>query len=231
MNKKIALITGASKGIGAALAMGLARAQYHVVLLARDQTALEAIDDRITSAGGSATLIPFDLKKLDELEALGPLIDQKFGRLDVLIANAGILGGLTPIAHSKMKDWHDNMTVNLLSNVQLIRTLDPLLRAAPRGKALFLTTGKAKNPTSYWGAYGASKAALDNMVATYASETAHTNLDVHLVRPGVVQTDMLNLAYPGGYQNGAVKQPDDLIEPFVKICESAKGAFPTYIEL
>jgi short-subunit dehydrogenase len=231
MTKKVALITGASKGIGAALSIGLARADYHVVLLARDQNALEAIDDHITNDGGTATLIPFDLKKLDELEALGPLLDQKFGRLDILISNAGVLGGLTPIAHSKMKDWQDNMMVNVLANAQLIRTLDPLLRAAPQGKALFMTTGKAKNPTPYWGAYGASKAALDNMISVYAAETAHTNLDVHLIRPGVVQTDMLNLAYPGGYQNGTVKKPEDLVDPFLKICAANKGDYSTYIEL
>ena len=231
MDKKVALITGASKGIGAALATGFADAGYHVVLLARDQSALEAIDDRISKSGGSATLIPFDLKKLDELEALGPLIDQKFGRLDVLISNAGLLGGLTPVSHSKMKDWQDNMTVNVLANVQLIRTLDPLLRASPTGKAIFMTTGKAKNPTAYWGSYSASKAALDNLVSVYATEVANSNLGVHLVRPGVVQTDMLNLAYPGGYQNGPVKQPEDLVKPFLNICAGAKDSHPTYIEL
>jgi NAD(P)-dependent dehydrogenase (short-subunit alcohol dehydrogenase family) len=230
MDKKVVLITGASKGIGAALSIGFAKANYHVVLLARDQTALEAVDDHIHSLGGSSTLIPFDLKKLDELEALGPLLDQRFGRLDVLIANAGILSGLTPISHSKMKDWQDNFIVNVLANIQLIRTLDPLLRAPPHGKALFMTTGKAQNPTSYWGAYGASKAALNNMVLTYAEETKHTNLQAHLIRPGIVQTDMLNLAYPGGYQNGPIKQPEDLVEPIIKICDGAEK-YPTYIEL
>ncbi len=142
MDKKVVLITGASRGIGSALALGFAKADYHVVLLSRDQSALEALDDKIIQAGGRSTIIPFDLKKTDELEALGPLIDQKFGRLDVLIANAGLLGTLTPVAHSKMKEWQDNFTVNVLANVQLIRTLDPLLRHAPHGKAIFITSGK-----------------------------------------------------------------------------------------
>ena len=230
MDKKIALITGASRGIGAALAKGFAAANYHVVLLARDQAALEAVDDQIQNAGGSSTIIPFDLKKIDELEALGPLLDQKFGRLDVLIGNAGVLGGLTPISHSKMKDWQDNFTVNVTANVQLIRTLDPLLRNAPHGRAIFITSGKGQNPTAYWGAYGASKAALNNMVMTYSEETKHTNLRVHLLRPGVVATDMLNLAYPGGYQAGAVKQPEDLIQPCLDLCDETK-VFEPLVEL
>ena len=222
MDKKIILITGASRGIGAALSIGFAANGYHVVMLGRDQDALEAVDDIIQKEGGSSTLIPFDLKKLDELEALGPLIDQKFGRLDGVIANAGLLGGLTPIAHSKMKDWHDNFTVNLLANVQLIRTLDPLLRNAPHGRALFLTSGKGENPTAYWGAYGASKAALNNMVQTYSEETKHSNLRVHLVRPGMVDTDMLRLAYPGGYPSPSVKKPSDLVAPFLELFDPSK---------
>lgn len=230
MNKKVALITGASRGIGASLALGFAKANYHVVLLARDQERLEAIDDEITKAGGTATLIPFDLKKLDELEALGPLIDQKFGRLDVLIANAGTLTQLTPIAHSKMKDWHDTFTINVMANVQLIRTLDPLLRAAPNGKAIFVTSYMADHPTPYWGTYSASKAALSNLVSTYAAETKTTNLRVHLVDPDAVATDMLSFAYPGGYHAGAVKQPDDLVKPFLDICDPAQQ-FDTFIEL
>lgn len=222
MNKKIILITGASRGIGASLSIGFAKAGHHVVILGRDQDALEAVDDVIQSAGGSSTLIPFDLKKLDELEALGPLLDQKFGRLDGLIANAGLLGGLTPIAHSKMKDWHDNMTVNVLANVQLIRTLDPLLRNAPHGRAIFLTSGKGENPTAYWGAYSASKAALNSMVRIYSEETKHTNLRVHLVRPGLVDTDMLRLAYPGGYPSNTVKKPEELVLPFLDLFDESK---------
>jgi NAD(P)-dependent dehydrogenase (short-subunit alcohol dehydrogenase family) len=230
MDKKIVLITGASRGIGSALALGFAKADYHVVLLARDQVALEALDDKIIEAGGRSTIIPFDLKKLDELEALGPLIDQKFGRLDALIANAGLLGALTPVAHSKMKDWQDNFTVNILANVQLIRTLDPLLRNAPHGKAIFMTSGKADTETAYWGAYGSSKAALNNMVRTYAEETKHSNLRVHLVRPGVVQTDMLSLAYPGGYQGKGLKKPEDLVEPFLELCDPEKQ-FEVFVDL
>lgn len=214
---RVALITGASKGIGAAVAKAYAAAGAHVVLLARDQQALEEVDDQIKSAGGSATLIPFDLRKLDELEMLGPLIDDRFKRLDILVANAGMISTLTPVAHSKMKDWADLMTVNVTANAQLIRTLDPLLRASDAGRAIFTVSGLGINATPFYGAYGVSKAALIMLAQTYAAETAHTNLRVNMIRPGKVDTAMLASAYPGGYQGDDLRKPEDVAPLYVEL--------------
>lgn len=211
---KIALITGASRGIGAAVAEAYAREGAHVVLLARGQRNLEKIDDRIRAFGGSATLIPFDLTQLDELEALGPLIDQKFGKLDIFVANAGILGKLTPIAHSPMKDWKDLYQTNVLANVQLIRTLDPLLRNSPAGRAIFVGTD-IQEPSSYFGSYAVSKAALMHLAKTYAAESETSNLKINVVIPGPVKTAMLDAAFPGGYQGADLRQPADLGAQFV----------------
>ncbi len=218
---KIALITGASRGIGAAVAEAYAKAGAHVVLLARGQRNLEKIDDRIKAAGGTATLIPFDLTQIDELEALGPLIDNKFGKLDIFVANAGILGKLTPISHSPVKDWKDAYTVNVLANVQLIRTLDPLLKASPAGRAIFVGSGLGIVPNAYYGSYGVSKAAVIHLAKTYAAENAQTNLRVNIVRPGAVDTAMLSSAYPGGYQGSDLRQPDELGDLFVHLASEA----------
>ena len=214
---RVALVTGASRGIGAAVAKAYAKAGAHVIALARSKDNLERLDDEIKAAGGNVTLMPFDLMKLDELEALGPLIDNKFGRLDIFVANAGILGTLTPIAHSKMKDWRDTYTLNVLANVQLIRTLDPLLRASDAGRAIFLGTGLGVNPTAYFGQYGATKAAVMHMARIYAEETRETNLRVNIVRPGAVKTDMLDQAFPGGLQGKNVRMPDELAPLFLHL--------------
>lgn len=216
---KIALITGASRGIGAAIAEAYAKAGAHVVLLARGQRNLEKIDDRIKAIGGTATLVPFDLTQIDELEALGPLIDQKFGKLDILVANAGILGKLTPVAHSPIKDWKDAFTTNVLANVQLIRTLDPLLKNSPAGRAIFVGSGLGIDAVPYYGSYGMSKAAIIHMARTYAAENANTNLRVNIVRPGAVDTAMLKSAFPGGYQGEDLRQPEDLEPLFVYLVQ------------
>ncbi len=212
---RTALITGASRGIGAAIARLYAREGAHVVLLARTQSGLEAVDDAIRAEGGSATLIPFDLKKLAELEALGPLIAERFGKLDIFVANAGILGTLTPVSHSKMKEWSDAFTVNVTANVQLIRTLDPLLRASDAGRAIFTITDS--DPSAYWGIYGVSKMATRQLALTYANETRQTNLRVNLVHPGAVNTGLLSAAFPGGYQGNDLRQPDDVAPLFLKL--------------
>lgn len=214
---KIALITGASRGIGAAIAEGYAREGAHVILLARGQRNLEKIDDRIREFGGQATLIPFDLTQLDELEALGPLIDQKFGKLDIFVANAGILGKLTPVAHSPMKDWKDSYQTNVLANVQLIRTLDPLLKNSPAGRAIFVGSGLGMNATPYYGSYGVSKAAVIHLAKTYAAESATSNLKVNIVIPGPVDTAMLASAFPGGYQGEGLRQAFDLVPQFIHL--------------
>ena len=218
---KIALITGASRGIGAAVAEAYAEAGAHVLLLARGQRNLEKIDDRIKAKGGTATLIPFDLTQIDELEALGPLIDNKFGKLDILVANAGILGKLTPISHSPVKDWKDAFTTNVLANVQLIRTLDPLLKNSKAGRAIFVGSGLGIDAVPYYGSYGMSKAAVIHMARTYASENQQTNLRVNIVHPGAVDTAMLSSAFPGGYQGADLRKPEELGPLFVHLASEA----------
>ena len=214
---RVALITGASRGIGAAVAKAYAKAGAHVVLLARTTAGLEKIDDEIGSIGGKATLIPFDLKKLDELEVLGPMLADRFGRLDILVANAGQLGTLSPLAHAKMKDWADLTTVNVTANAQLIRTLDPLLRASDAGRAIFVGGQVGVKPFAYWGPYAATKAALMMLAQTYAAETLKTALRVNVVAPGATNTDMLAQAFPGGYQGKDLRQPDDLVPTFLEL--------------
>ncbi len=213
---RVALITGASRGIGAAVAKAYAKAGAHVVLLARTVSGLEAVDDEIRSFGGQATLIPFDITKLDELEALGPIIDNRFGKLDVLVANAGMLGTLTPLAHGKMKEFQTVMTTNVTANLQLIRTCDPLLKASDAGRAIFVISGKGMKPEAYWGQYGISKAAVIALAQTYAAETVTTNIKVNMVRPGAVDTAMLSQAYPGGY-TGVMRQVDDVVPVFLDL--------------
>lgn len=215
LDGKVALITGASRGIGAAVAEAYAKAGAHVVLLARGQRNLEKIDDRIKAIGGTATLVPFDLTQTDELEMLGPLIDNKFGKLDILVANAGILGKTTPVAHSPIKDWKDAFTTNVLANVQLIRTLDPLLRNSSAGRAIFVASGLGIHSVPYYGSYGMSKAAVIHLAKTYAAESVNTNLRVNIVVPGLVDTAMLASSFPGGYHGDDLRQPEDLGAQFV----------------
>lgn len=198
LENKIALITGASRGIGAEVAKAYAREGAHVILLARTIGGLEAVDDAIRMEGGQATLMPLDLKKLEDLDKLGPTIAERFGSLDILVGNAGLLGTLSPLSHGKLKDWQEVMNVNLTANYQLIRTLDPLLRNAEQGRAIFVTSGVANDDDrAYWGAYKVSKASLEALVMSYAAETKKTNLRVNLIDPGKKRTKMRASAYPG----------------------------------
>lgn len=217
---RVALVTGASRGIGAAVAKGLAGAGAHVILLARTVGGLEETDDAIRAAGGTATLIPMDLAKLDEVDKLGPSIAERFGRLDILVGNAAVAGALTPVHQIKPKDWERPMTINVMANVRLVASCDPLLRASDAGRAVFTTTGLAESATAYWGPYAASKAALNMFARTYAAETKKTGLRVNLISPGVVDTAMLRAAYPGGYPGGA-KQPEDVVGMFLDLCSPA----------
>lgn len=201
---RIALVTGASRGIGRAVAEAYAKAGAHVVLTARTVGALEAVDDAIRAAGGAATIMPLDLRALDKIDALGPALAEKFGRLDIFVGNAGMLGTLTPLGHMSAKDWDNVMMVNVTANFRLIRTLDPLLRASDAGRVIITGTRMAEHAAAYWGAYCVSKAALDMLAKTYAAETAKTNMRVNIVDPGTVDTAMLKDAYPGGYQGKTV---------------------------
>jgi NAD(P)-dependent dehydrogenase (short-subunit alcohol dehydrogenase family) len=215
---RIAFVTGASRGIGAATAIELARLGAHCVLTARSQGGLEETDDAIRALGGSATLLPFDLAKdVDKLDPLGPSIVERFGRLDILVHAAGVLGSLTPVAHITPRDWADVMAVNLTAAWRLIRTLDPPLRASDSGRAVILTTDRARDPKPYWGAYGASKAGLEHLASTWAAEVATTPLRVNLYDPGPVNTRLRATAMPGE-DPASIAQPADVAPRIAALC-------------
>jgi NAD(P)-dependent dehydrogenase (short-subunit alcohol dehydrogenase family) len=193
----VALVTGASRGLGAATAVALARRGAHLVLVARTVGGLEATDDAVRAAGGSATLLPLDLTKLDQLEALGPTLFERFGRLDGFIGCAADLGVLSPVAQIDLKKFETAMTVNLAANQRLVRTLDPLLRAAPSGRAVLVTDRIAVEPIAYWGGYAVSKAALEMLAQLWAAETRLTRLRINLFDPGPMATALRRKAFPG----------------------------------
>ena len=221
MDQKVALVTGASRGIGAAVARQLARAGMHVVLTARTEGGLAEVDDAIRAEGGSATLLPLDLLDGAGLDMIGPSIFDRFGRLDVLVHSAGALGKLTPVAHILPADWNSVVGVNLAAAWRLIRSCDPVLRAAPSGRAVFLTTHRAAEPRAYWGAYGATKAALDHLVLTWAHEVATTALRVNLVDPGPVAGRIRTEAFPGEDPSTLAK-PDDVAPAIAALCHEAE---------
>ncbi len=195
---RLALITGASRGLGAAIAERYAAEGAHVILVARTTGGLEATDDRVRSAGGTATLVPLDLGAEDAVERLAGGIYERFGKLDILVGNAATLGTLTPVPHCDPKDWARVFVVNVGANQRLIRVFDPLLRAGPAGRAVFVTSGAAHIPMAYWGAYAASKAALEMTVRIYAEETRPTRVKVNLVGPASpMRTAMRAAAFPG----------------------------------
>ncbi|WP_159349034.1 SDR family NAD(P)-dependent oxidoreductase [Roseomonas harenae] len=215
---RVAFVTGASRGIGAATAIELARLGAHCVLTARSQGGLEETDDAIRALGGSATLLPFDLARdVDKLDPLGPSIVERFGRLDILVHAAGVLGTLTPVAHITPRDWADVMAVNLTAAWRLIRTLDPPLRASDSGRAVILTTDRARDPMPYWGAYGASKAGLEHLASTWAAEVATTPLRVNLYDPGPVNTRLRATAMPGE-DPASIAQPGDVAPLIAALC-------------
>jgi|SRR5436190_3784270 len=194
----IALVTGASRGIGRAAALALANAGAHVVAVARTQGALEALDDEILAATGQrATLVPMDIGEVDGLDQLGLAIHQRFGRLDVLVHAAAGLGALTPVSHVEPKHWDKLLAVNLTATWRLIRSVEPLLRASARPRAIFLTTGRVARPKAFWGPYGATKAAVEHLVRTWADELEQTPVRAVLLDPGVMRTRMRAEAMPG----------------------------------
>ena len=193
---RIALVTGASRGIGAAVAVELARRGVHVVLLARTQGGLDDTDDAVRAVGGSATLLPMDLRDGAAIDPVGPSIATRFGHLDILVHAAAMLGRLTPVSHLQPVDWENALGVNLTATWRLIRTCDPLLRAAPAGRAVFLTDNLVDSPRTYWGAYGATKAGMAHLVKTYAAESP-APMRVSLFDPGVVATRLRAEAFPG----------------------------------
>ncbi len=224
---RIALITGASRGIGAAVAEAYAKEGAQVILTARTVGGLEETDDKVRAASGKpATLIPLDLERHDQIDALGAAIHEKCGRLDVLVGNAAMLGNLTPLSHAEPKMWQRVQDVNLTANWRLLRSLDPLLKASEAGRAIFVTSGAAKAAFAYWGAYAVSKAGLEMLVRTYAAENAKTSVCANLIDPGVVATAMRAQAFPGEDASGH-SLPEQVTDLFVKIaltsfCENGK---------
>ncbi len=218
--RRIALVTGASRGIGAAVARRFAAEGAQLVLLARTVGGLEEIDDAIRSAGGAAAiLVPLDLRDYEALDRLGASLFERFGRLDVLVGNAGQLGTLTPVPQIKQKDWDEVMAVNVTANWRLIRSLHPLLRASPAGRAMFVSSAITQFHRQYWGTYAVSKAALEMLVGTYAAEVAKTPIRVNLIDPGRVRTRMRAQAMPGE-DPMSLPAPEDITEAFVALAEA-----------
>lgn len=219
---RLALVTGASRGIGAAVARRFAGAGAHVILTARTVGGLEEVDDAVRAAGGQATLVPFDLRNGDKIDQLAAALYERFGRLDILVGNAGELGTLSPMGHIDPKIWQAAMDVNATANWRLIRALDPLLRLSEAGRAIFVTCAAARSFTPYWGAYAASKAALETIVRIYAGEVAKTGLKVNLIDPGAVRTRLRAKAFPGENRN-SLRTPEEITEPFVALASADCG--------
>lgn len=217
---QIALVTGASRGIGRAVARDLAAAGFHVIALARTQGGLEELDDEIRARGGSATLVPCNLMDFDALDRLGATIFERWGRLDALVGNAGQLGPISPLSHVDPGQWDLVMGVNVTANWRLIRSLDPLLRASDAGRVVFLSSGAGHRAElrPYWGPYAVSKAALDALARTYAAETATTSaVKVTLVNPGPLRTRMRAAAMPGE-DPMTLRTPEELSPHILRFC-------------
>jgi NAD(P)-dependent dehydrogenase (short-subunit alcohol dehydrogenase family) len=209
---KLALVTGASRGIGAATAEALAAAGAHVILVARTGSALEQVEDRIHQADGSATIAPLDLTDGESIGKLGAAVAERWEKLDILVLNAAMLGSLTPVEHIDPKEYSRILTLNVGSNQALIAAFDPLLRKADRADVIGITSSVGHEPRAFWGAYGSSKAALENLLSAYADETEHTGrVRVHIVDPGATRTRMRQLAFPGE-EPESVKPPETVAE-------------------
>lgn len=211
---RIALVTGATRGIGHASALGLAQAGAHVIAVGRTQGALEALDDSIRAATGApATLVPLDLREPDGLDVLASAVHERWGRLDILCHAAALLGTLTPVSHIDRKVWAEVLAVNLTASWRLIQATEPLLKASSAGRAILLTSGRVKRPKAFWGVYAATKAGLEALVETWADELAHTPVRTCLVDPNVMRTAMRAQAYPG--EDKASLTPPEAIAPLM----------------
>ena len=215
LDGKVAVVTGASRGIGYEFAKALAGQGAHIIAVARTTGGLEELDDEINSLGSSATLVPINLRDFPAIDRLGAAIHERWGKLDILVGNAGMLGGLSPLGHYKPQVFQDVLALNLTANWRLIRSLDPLLKQADFARAIFLTSGAARNCNAYWGPYAASKAGLDAMIKVYAKECQVTNIRANLLSPGLVASNMQAEAFPG-------KNPEELTSP----AEIAAAALP-----
>jgi NAD(P)-dependent dehydrogenase (short-subunit alcohol dehydrogenase family) len=208
---RVAVVTGASRGIGRAAAQALGEAGAHVVAVARTVGGLEELDDAIRAKGGAATLVPLDLKDGAAIDRLGAALYERWGRLDMLLGNAGILGVITPVPHIEPKVFDDVLAVNLTANWRLLRSLDPLLRQSDAGRALFVTSDEFRLPRPYWGVYATSKVALETLVKTYAGETRLTKVRANLINPGPIRTRLRSQAMPG--EDPMTVRPPEAVVP------------------
>ena len=220
---RIALVTGASRGIGRAVAKRFAEEGAHLILVARTQGALEELDDEISEisgvgGGGNSTLVPTDLTDFDAIDAIGAAVFERFKRLDILVGNAAALGTLSPVGHIDPKTWDHVIALNLTANWRLIRSFDPLLRASESGRAIFVTSA-ASEGVAYWGGYAVSKAALETLVKTYAQETAKTQVRANLIDPGPVHTALRTRAFPGE-DPATLPSPESITDLFVDLAEA-----------
>src|SRR3954468_23061907 len=214
---RIALVTGASRGIGYATARALAKAGAHVVAVARTQGGLEELDDEIRQDGGSATLVPLNLTDFDGIARLGAALHERHGKLDILLGNAGVAGPSSPLGHIELKAWKDAMAINVTANFQLIRCMEPLLKKSDAGRAVFVTSAAASKATAYLGPYAASKAALQTLARVWAQETAATSIRVNLFDPGPIRTRMRASIFPGEDPN-TLDTPEQVAEFIVPMC-------------
>jgi NAD(P)-dependent dehydrogenase (short-subunit alcohol dehydrogenase family) len=217
---RIALVTGASRGLGRAAAIALGAAGAHVICVARTVGGLEETDDAIQKAGGTATLVPLNLKDVAAIDRLGASIFERWQKLDAFFGNAGALGVLTPLTHLDPKVFQELLDINITANWRLIRSLDPLLRQSDAGRALFVTSGAARKHTPFWGAYGMSKAALEMLALTYAEECSGTNVKVNLLNPGATRTLMRARAMPGE-DPSTLKRPEEVAPLIVELLSPA----------
>ena len=218
---RIALVTGASRGIGAAIARAYAKEGAELILTARTTGGLEELDDEIRGLSGKTSLlVPFDLKDFDAIDRLGAALYERYGKLDVLVGNAGVLGTLSPLGHISPKEFQEVIDINLTANWRLLRSLDPLLRQSEAGRAIFLTSGAARGPRAYWGTYAISKAALEMMIGIYAQEIQQTKVRANMIDPGRTRTRMRAKAYPGEDPQ-SLKTPDEIMDKFVELATAA----------
>lgn len=217
LSGRLALVTGASRGLGRATALALAKEGAHVIITARTTGALEELDDEIRAAGGKATLLALDLRKADRIDQLGPTLFQRWEQLDILVANAGILGPLSPLPHVTADAWDSVIDTNLTANWRLVRTLDPLLQRADAGRVVFVSSGAATGKNAYWGPYAVSKAGLEVLALTYARENVSTNVCANILDPGGMSTAMRAKAYPGEDPK-TLPDPAEVAKLVVELC-------------
>jgi NAD(P)-dependent dehydrogenase (short-subunit alcohol dehydrogenase family) len=220
LSNKIALVTGASRGIGYAVAKRFAAEGAQVIVVGRKQELLEQLDDEIAAAGGSLSIVKMDLLETDSIELLAQMVAQRFSKLDILVGNAGVLGELTPLPHTTAEDWDKVIATNLSVNFHLIRSFDAILKQSPAPRAMFVSSGVTTHASAYWGAYAISKAALEKMIETYAAENAHEKLRVNLIDPGAVRTRMRAQAFPGE-DPATLPQADSITDMFVKLASES----------